>query len=446
MSRYKPYPAYKNSGVEWLGQVPEHWEVKPLRWISLYRNSNIDKKSYNGQRSIRLCNYTDVYYNEFIRNSINFMSATASDDEIKTMSLAEGDIIITKDSEDPSDIGIPALVAEELKGVVCGYHLTVIKAPKKLSRFLHRAIQATPSKAQFYVKAPGITRFGLSQDAIGGLYVALPSDYEYNLIADHLDRETTRIEALIKNKTRFIELLREKRQALITQAVTKGLSPGVKLKDSGVEWLGQVPEHWEIKRIAAVYREVARVGQDGLPILSISIHSGISDDELSSEERDRKVLLIDDREKYKRVESNDLAYNMMRAWQGAFGAVRVDGLVSPAYVVAEPRIKLISTYVELLLRTSMAIEEMRRFSRGIADFRMRLYWEYFRDIKIVLPPLEEQERILAEIESETTRIFTLITKTQQSIDLLKERRSALITAAVTGQIDLREVPHEPDPS
>ena len=187
-----------------------------------------------------------------------------------------------------------------------------------------------------------------------------------------------------------------------------------------------------------MFREVIRPGQTDLPVLSISIHSGISDDELSAEERDRKVSLIEDREKYKRVCPGDLAYNMMRAWQGGFGAVAVDGLVSPAYVVAEPRTEFCTEYVELLLRTPMAIEEMRRFSRGIADFRMRLYWEAFRDVVLLFPPVDEQQAIIKTIKREGMRIDALVSKTECSISLLKERRSALITAAVTGQIDLRE--------
>jgi type I restriction enzyme S subunit len=200
-----------------------------------------------------------------------------------------------------------------------------------------------------------------------------------------------------------------------------------------------MPEHWEVRRLATLFREVARPGDPSLPVLSISIHDGITDDELAPEDRDRRVSKIEDRAKYKRVAPKDLAYNMMRAWQGAFGAVTVDGLVSPAYVVAEPTKKMRTEFIENLLRTPMAIEEMRRYSRGIADFRMRLYWDYFRDLKVCLPPLDEQDEILRVTSKETARIDLLVEKTQHSIDLLRHRRSALITAAVTGQIDLREI-------
>jgi type I restriction enzyme S subunit len=478
MSHYNPYPAYKDSGVEWIGRVPEHWEVKRLRHVTSYRNSGVDKKSYDDQQSVKLCNYTDVYYNEFITNALPFMEATASDAEIDQFTLKQGDVLMTKDSEDPADIGIPAFVADDLPGVICGYHLTVIRTGERtLGGYIHRSIQSHPTKAHFFVESPGITRYGLSQDAIGDIVVCLPPAAEQTAIAATLDRETARIDALIAKKTRFIELLKEKRQALITHAVTKGLSGlrhshesgnpessatgpkaldsrmrgndeggrasgddsmAVPMKDSGVEWIGEVPEHWDIKRIAYLFREAIRPGNAALPVLSISIHDGITDEEVSQDDRDRRVWLSEDRTKYKRVEPGDIAYNMMRAWQGAFGAVTVPGLVSPAYVVAAPIEPVETAYVEALLRSPMAIEEMRRFSRGIADFRMRLYWDEFRNLAICLPPLHEQRAILSHIAVSSARFDAIMAATERSASLLKERRSALITAAVTGQIDLRD--------
>ena len=206
-------------------------------------------------------------------------------------------------------------------------------------------------------------------------------------------------------------------------------------KDSGTEWLGEVPEGWDVRRMATMFREAIRPGDPDLPILSISSHYGITDYEIAPEDRDRRVSQIEDKTNYKRVEPGDLAYNTMAAWQGALGAVTVDGLVSPAYVVAEPTWNFYTKYIEHLLRTPMAIEEMRRYSRGIADFRMRLYWDYFRDLKGCLPPKNEQHAIAANIDHETSFIDTLIQKNTKLMELLKEKRSALITYAVTKGLD-----------
>jgi|LakMenE01Jun11ns_1017448.scaffolds.fasta_scaffold9936226_2 type I restriction enzyme S subunit len=202
-------------------------------------------------------------------------------------------------------------------------------------------------------------------------------------------------------------------------------------KPSGVEWLGEVPEHWELKRISSLYREVVEQGSDELPVLSVSIHHGVSDSELSEEEMDRKVTRSEDRSKYKRVTPGDLVYNMMRAWQGAFGTVCVEGMVSPAYVVARPTSNVPSTWIEYLLRTDPAISEIKRFSRGITDFRLRLYWDEFKNLRVCLPPSNERGVLLRFLDRETAKIDALIAEQQRLIELLQEKRQAVISHAVT---------------
>ena len=220
-TKLKPYPKYKDSGIEWLGDVPEGWEVKRLRFIAKYKNSNVDKKSYDGQKPVLLCNYTDVYYNEKITNNLEYMKATASDNEIKNMSLNMHDVVITKDSESPDDIGIPALVTEVLYNVVCGYHLTVFEQSfSVVGKYIYRTLQAESTKYYFSVETPGVTRYGLGQDTIGNILFALPPPEEQTTIATYLDTQTAKIDTLIKKSKQAIELLKEKRTALITAAVT----------------------------------------------------------------------------------------------------------------------------------------------------------------------------------------------------------------------------------
>ena len=230
-------------------------------------------------------------------------------------------------------------------------------------------------------------------------------------IVTYLDRETRRIDDLIAEKDSFITLLREKRVAEISRAVTQGIDPDAPTKPSGADWLGDVPAHWETVRLGVLFKEADRKGDPNLPVLSVSIHSGVSDDEVADEDRIRKVALSEDRSVYQGVLPGDLVYNMMRAWQGGFGAVAAEGLVSPAYVVARPLSDARTKFIELQLRTPQAVEEMRRYSKGIADFRMRLYWEHFRNVRVAIPSPEEQDRILAAIDRETNRIDGLITET-----------------------------------
>ncbi|CAN7554166.1 restriction endonuclease subunit S [Neorhizobium tomejilense] len=202
-------------------------------------------------------------------------------------------------------------------------------------------------------------------------------------------------------------------------------------RDSGVEWLGEVPTHWSVHRISELYREVVQPGHDELPILSVSIHDGVSDGEAEPDDGGRKVNRSDDRSKYKQVRPNDLVYNMMRAWQGGFGSVKVLGMVSPAYVVARPRHDAPSGLIELMLRTTGAIEEMRRRSKGVTDFRLRLYWDEFKDMRIALPPLREQLEIINFLSRETAKIDALVEEQRRLITLLKEKRQAVISHAVS---------------
>lgn len=206
-------------------------------------------------------------------------------------------------------------------------------------------------------------------------------------------------------------------------------------KPSGVEWLGDIPSHWEVVRIGSLFREVAEEGGGDLPTLSVSIHDGVSDKEVPEEEMQRKVTRSEDRSKYKRVVPGDLVYNMMRAWQGGFGTVTVTGQVSPAYVVARPRAEFPTRFIELLLRTPPAIEEMRRHSYGVTDFRLRLYWDAFKNISVPFPSISQQEKILRFLDSETAKIDALVAEQEQLVELLKEKRQAVISNAVTKGLD-----------
>jgi type I restriction enzyme S subunit len=432
------YPKYKDSGVEWLGEVPEHWNVRRLKRICRVFPSNVDKKTVEGETPVLLCNYTDVYYNDRIVADMDFMPATATDDQIAKFTLRAGDTIITKDSETADDIAVAALVPNDLPGVVCGYHLSMVRPREGIHGvFVKRLFDSAYAKSCFAVRANGLTRVGLSQYELDNVDMPAPPPHEQTAITAFLDRETGKIDALIAEQQRLIKLLEEKRQAVISHAVTKGLNPDAPMKDSGIEWLGEVPEHWAVRRISVMFREVNEQGNDDLPILSVSIHDGVSDKEMAEEELDRKVTRSDDRTKYKQVAANDLVYNMMRAWQGAFGTVTVNGMVSPAYIVARPQFKIVTTYIEHVLRTPTAIEQMRRHSRGITDFRLRLYWDEFKNISVPAPPLGEMTDICATIDGMAAQATALEAETERAIALLQERRSALISAAVTGQIDVR---------
>jgi type I restriction enzyme S subunit len=260
-------------------------------------------------------------------------------------------------------------------------------------------------------------------------------------IAAFLDRETARIDQLIAKKEQQVALLDQRARQAVSEIVVGYGSDFGQSAATGLDYLPRIPAHWTLRRAGRLFQQVAEPNTDDLPVLSVSLHTGISDRQLDDEERDRKVSLIEDRSSYKCVRPGYLAYNMMRAWQGAVGVSTVEGAVSPAYVVAKPTRDLHSRYYQFLLRTPPFIEQMRQRSKGITDFRLRLYWEQFRLIMLPVPPLDEQKRIADEANRELSHAAQVAAKVTASVELLKERRSALITAAVTGQLDIREKPH-----
>ncbi|MEI6705888.1 MAG: restriction endonuclease subunit S [Methylococcales bacterium] len=442
--KYQAYSSYKDSGVEWLGVVPEHWQVKRLRFIATYKNSNVDKKSYEGQSSVRLCNYVDIYCNEFIKNDMNFMIATASKAEIETMKLSYGDVIITKDSEDSNDIGIPAIVSENLDNVVCGYHLTVISSGNiDTNRFIHRVIQSDKTKFYLFIMSLGITRFGLGQNTIANIQIPLPpTTQEQTAIANFLDRETSHIDELSKEKQRFIELLKEKRQALISHAVTKGLNPTVKMKNSGIAWLGEIPEHWiktpikyVLKGIIDTEHKTVTFFDEGeyLVVRTTNIKNG--------------KLLIDGAKytdytgyiewtKRGKPQSGDIMFTREApAGEACLVPEDINLCMGQRTVLMKVNHKLLeSNYGLFSIYGGLAAEFIQALSQGTTVIHFNM--SDINNIPILLPPIEEQNQIANYLNQQTQKIDALITETQNSINLLKEHRAALISAAVTGKIDI----------
>ena len=228
------YDSLKSSGSAWLGDIPTHWGTKKLKFLATVQPSNVDKKTVEGEEPVILCNYTDVYKNEYIDSRLEFMQASATEAEIRKFKVDIGDVIVTKDSETPDDIAVPACIAEDVEGLICGYHLTQIKPIDLHGRYLFRLFQSKGFNAQFAVAANGVTRFGLPQHAIANAFTPLPPLAEQQAIARFLDFKTAQIDALInamgggsgisgsanEKKKNMVGLLHEYRAALITNAVT----------------------------------------------------------------------------------------------------------------------------------------------------------------------------------------------------------------------------------
>lgn len=443
---YKRYSKYKDSGVECLGAVPEHWRVSRLKYLAVCRNSNVDKKTVDGQCPVRLCNYTDVYYKERITDAIPFMRATASTEDVQRFSLREGDSIITKDSESPDDIGIPALVTSSAEGVVCGYHLTLIRPNTDVDGpFLFRALESSASASQFHLGASGVTRYGLSKGAIDNLLVPVPRADEQESIAKFLDRETARIDALIEKKRRLIELLKEKRQAVITRAVTKGLDPNVPMKESGVEWLGKVPAHWGVGKTKQVVELVTSGSRGWAEYYSDNGEPFIR---ITNIQRESSVLDLSDLMKVKLPGNIEGGRTLLRkgdvlvsitADLGSVALVDervVGGYVSQHVALVRPIYNEDGGWLASALMSYPSKEQF--LASGYGGTKTQLSLNDVKEIAIPIPPARERVRLAEHINEIQCRMAKLIQRISRSIELLQLRRSALITAAVTGQIDVRE--------
>lgn len=254
-------------------------------------------------------------------------------------------------------------------------------------------------------------------------------------IAQFLDKETADIDALIAAKQKLLDLMAEKRRAIVAEAVMRGLAPSAPLRPSGIDWLGDIPAHWEVRRVATLFSQRDERNEPDLPLLEVSINAGVIVREFSNDKIEGTAA---DFNTYKVARQGDIAFNKMRMWQGAVGVAPVDGLVSPDYTVATVKAELLPEFAGQLFRTASFSAECGRNSQGITWDRLRLYWDGFRDIFMPLPPLDEQQQIVEYVSDESTKIDRLRAATENSIALLKERRAALIAAAVTGQLEIPE--------
>ena len=417
-----PEKEMKDTGIEWVGLIPKNWYIRPLyacldeinqknspivtmNILSLTNTDGVIPYSERGNQGNKskenLEDYKVVYPNTIVANSMNILIGSVG------LSKYEG----------------------------CVSHVYYVYSEKSQIdiRFMNYLFQTEPFQKRLRQFANGILeiRLRVSSHDILHQKVAVPDYDEQQVIADYLDETCSQINEIIEEVKASIDEYKELKQAVIFEAVTKGLDKNVEMKESTIENLESIPSNWEIRRIATLYEESKETGREDLPILMVSINTGISEGEVGDDDRIRKAVRSEDKSVYKVVHRNDLAYNMMRAWQGGFGAAQVEGLVSPAYVVARPKCELDSRYVEALLRTPIFTEKIRGLSYGVADFRLRLYWTNFKNLRICFPPLEEQRQIADFITAESKKLDALIHEKLELVVELEAYKKSLIYEVVT---------------
>lgn len=408
--------------------LPNGWIISPLKYLVDYNQSVL---SENTSADFEF-DYVDIGSVTYGKGIEKFQRILFKDAPSRARRIVNKDDVILSTVRTYLK-AVAAIPYREVPIVVSTGFLTMT-AKKHLSpRFLYYAVQSEYFVDDIEANSYGISYPAINASAAVNRKIVLPPILEQQAIADYLDDRCSKIDEIIAEATESIEEYKQMKQSVFFEAVTKGLDKNVLMKDSGIDWSPSIPKHWNVRPISAIYRESKETGRDDLPILLVSINTGISDREIDNDERDRKVIRSEDKNVYKVVHPNYLAYNMMRAWQGAFGAATIDGLVSPAYVVAMPKTNVNSAYIEYLLRTSNAMEHIRGLSYGVADFRLRLYWPYFKTIKVPFPPVGEQDAIVEHIKLRTSQIDSLITEKQSLVEDLQAYKKSLIYEVVTGK-------------
>lgn len=410
--------------------------------------SNVDKLTNEGEIPVRLCNYVDVYKNETVHPGLDLMEATATPSEIARFRLVPGDTVFTKDSETADDIGVPAFVTETADDFVCGYHLAIARPRQGLvdPKYLYWWLRSSKVARQWEVRASGVTRVGLRQTDIGKLSLEVVDDVEIqHSIAEFLDQETAQIDATIDAQQRLIRLLDERERVVVLKAVSTGfgeLAPEATM-ESGLMWAGRVPSHWSvgnIRRFAAMKtghtpsRQVPEYWVDcEIPWFTLAdvwqLRSGITR-VMGTAQMISEIGLANSAAE---LLPPGTVMVSRTASVGFFGIMGRPMATSQDYWnwVCGPLLD-----PEYLLYSFRAMRPAL-LSLMAGSTHKTIYEADAAGLRVLVPPLAEQRVIVEYLDNATIGIKRMRTKAQASIDLLRERRAALITAAVTGRLDPR---------
>ena len=408
---------YRDSGIDWIGKVPKHWEVTSIKKEFQVIPSNVDKKTEDDEAEVKLCNYVDVYYNDFITSDIEFMVASATDNEISKFQLKLGDVLITKDSEDPFDIAVPAIVKYSEDKLLCGYHLSMIRSINNGidGSYLFWALKDEFIASQLWREACGVTRWAIASRHIKNSTVPFPPKPEQIAIANYLDKACADIDRVVEIKRNQIENLQQQLKSIIHHTVTKGLNPKAEMKESSIDWIGKVPKHWKRSRIKDI----------------VHLQSG---DNIVSEQ-------INDFDEFPVYGGNGLrGYFSDYTHEGEFVLIGRQGALcgninyasgkfwaTEHAVVATPIKKVSTIWLGEILRTM----NLNQYSNSAAQPGLSV--EKIKNLYFMVPPFEEQKEIGKFIEEYSSTKVSVQSKIEKQIEVLLSYKKSLIHEVVTGK-------------
>lgn len=424
----------------------ESWERRRLKFIADVKTSNVDKHILDDEIPVRLCNYTDVYYNRVIKDDMELSAGSVTQHELNRFGLRRGQVLMTKDSESWDDIAVPAYVSQDMPEVVCGYHLAMVEplGDELDGEFFCWAAQTDTINDHYKLEARGVTRFGLGHYALKNVEIGFPSQDRQRAINAFLRKKTAAIDDLIAKKQGLLGLLVEKRSALITRAVTKGLDPTAPTKPSGIDWLGDIPAQWEARRLRFIGRAQngINIGGEffgkGYPFVSYS-------DVFRNFELPQEVTGL--------VESSDADRNRYAVRRGDIFFTRTSETIEEIGM-SSVCLKTIpsATFAGFLIRVrpypNVLIPEFSKFYFRNTSLRAFLVKEMnlvtraslsqtlLGNIPVLIPPRKDQERIVAYINENLATLNDVASNIEGAIERLTEYRAAIITKAVTGELEV----------
>lgn len=434
----KTYDTYKDSGIAWIDMIPKGWKALPFKSIFYTEKGlNITKADLT-ETGVPVLSYGQIHSKQNTGTCLNeelFKFVPRSYLKTNPECLVQkGCLLIAETSEDYEGCG-NAIYVDSNKTLFAGYH-TIIARPYNIGRdykYFAYLLLTDNWRQQVRSCVSGIKVYSVNQKILKQTSVLFPPLPEQEAIATYLDEKCGEIDSLISLQEEMISELQAYKKSVITEAVTKGLDPNVPMKDSGVEWIGMIPEIWKLARIGNFFR--LRTERNTKPMEEVqllSLYTGIGVfPHGEQEERGNKAVTVDG---YKIVHKNDIIVNIILAWMGAIGVSNYDGVTSPAYDIYIPNLaRVVPHYFHYVFRTKGFAGECYKYGRGIMMMRWRTYSTEFKQISIPLPPLSEQQAIASYLDEKTSQIDALIAIKQEKITELKDYKKSIIYEYVTGK-------------
>ena len=426
--------AMKDSGIEWIGEIPEGWESKRLKYIVSYSDESLGEDTDPDYEF----DYIDIGSVEYGKGITQYQHMRFADSPSRARRVVrDKDVIL---STVRTYLKAVATIDDRDNPQIASTGFIVLRAKKGqiTPDYLHYSVLSNAFVSLVEAKSTGISYPAINASDVVEIKIPVPPIIEQRRIADYLNSECARIDAVIEQTRASIEEYKKLKQSLITQAVTKGIRPGRKMKDSGIEWVGEIPDEWEVRRIKTLFR--LRDEKNYLPLEEVNLISLYTD---------KGVLQHCDLEQttgnkasnadgYKIVYENDIVVNIILCWMGAIGRSAYTGVTSPAYDIYVPSDEIECRYYHHYFRTKGFSGDCYKRGKGIMAMRWRTYSDQFRDIPVVMPPIEEQREILDYLDAKTAEIEKLVEKKEKFLLEMESFKRSLIFEYVTGK---KEVKH-----